>query len=91
MAPMKKRMTFVPSVSSVSIRFLSSTADSSWAVPSVASRSSIALTTPWTNRPTSHIATSAMMMISRTGASSAPRNFETSSQGGASKSGMARG
>ena len=37
-----------PRASSVSIRFLSSTADSSWAVPSVASRSSSALTIPWT-------------------------------------------
>ena len=38
-----------PSSSSVSIRFWTSIADSSWAVPSVASRSSSALTIPWTS------------------------------------------
>ena len=59
MTTMKKRMTLVASVSIVSIRFLTSTALSSWAVPSVASRSSSALTMPWTNRPASQIATSA--------------------------------
>ena len=49
MITMKNRRTLPPSWSSVSIRFLSSTADSSWAVPSVASRSIRALTMPWTN------------------------------------------
>ena len=51
-------------VSSVSIRFLSSTADSSWAVPSVASRSSIALTTPWRlSRATRNTMKATMTMI----------------------------
>ena len=46
MSSTNTRMTLVPSPSSVSIRFLISTADSSWAVPSVVSRSSSALTMP---------------------------------------------
>ena len=49
MTTMKNWSALAPSASSVSIRFLSSTALSSWAVPSVASRSSSVLTTPWTN------------------------------------------
>ena len=57
----------------VSIRFLSSTALSSWAVPSVASRSSSALTMPCTNMPASHAATSATTMISRIGSELLPR------------------
>ena len=48
MTTTKNRMTLPPSSSSVSIRFWTSIADSSWAVPSVASRSSSALTMPWT-------------------------------------------
>ena len=51
---MNTRTTVVPSESSVSIRFLTSTADSSWAVPSDVSRSSSVLTTPritaWASR-----------------------------------------
>ena len=47
----KNRMTLPPSWSSVSIRFRTSIADSSWAVPSVASRSISALRMPWTREP----------------------------------------
>ena len=57
MTTMKNWMTCAPRPSRVSIRFLSSTALSSWAVPSVASRSSRALTIPCTNRLASRIAT----------------------------------
>ena len=48
MATIRNWIEFDPSVSIVSMRFLSSTALSSWAVPSLASRSSSAFTTPWT-------------------------------------------
>jgi hypothetical protein len=50
MTTMKNWSVLPPSVSSVSIRFLSSTALSSCAVPSVASRSRSALTMPCTKR-----------------------------------------
>src|SRR4051812_28839232 len=59
------RMTFEPSSSSVSIRFWTSIADSSWAVPSVASRSRSALTMPWTNSTETRRATTATMTITR--------------------------
>ena len=44
----KARITREISSSSVSIRFWTSIADSSWAVPSLASRSRRVLTMPWT-------------------------------------------
>jgi hypothetical protein len=60
-----RRTTRPPSSSSVSIRFWTSIADSSWAVPSVDSRSSRALTMPWTRRVTRRNATIATMRIRR--------------------------
>ena len=60
----KKRMTAPPSRSSVSSRFLTSIADSSWAVPSVASRSSSALRIPWRlSRATRSTTKATMTMI----------------------------
>ena len=61
----KARMTREPSSSSVSIRFWTSIADSSWAVPSLASRSSSAFTMPWTSRVETRSATTATMTITR--------------------------
>ena len=51
----------------MSIRFLTSTADSSWAVPSDVSRSSSALTTAWTAPRASQMTTAAMTTMSRIG------------------------
>ncbi len=56
MMTIRVRTTFAPSASSVPIRFWSSTADSSCAVPSVASRSMSALTIPRTDTDASRIA-----------------------------------
>ena len=62
----KNRMTLPPSSSSVSIRFWISTAESSWAVPSVASRSSSVLKMPWmTTAVESRKAISATMTMTR--------------------------
>ena len=89
MATMKNLSVLAPSVSSVSIRFLSSTALSSWAVPSVASRSSSVLTMPWTNRRASRSAINAARTMSRTGTTSWVTKARTSLHGFLSKSGIA--
>ena len=75
--------------SSVVIRLLISTELSSWAVPSVASRSSSVLTTPCTNRRASRIAMSAPTMMIRTGTSSSRAVASHSLQGFAVRSGTA--
>ena len=74
-------MTCVPRPSRVSIRLRSSTALSSWAVPSVASRSSSALTIPWTKMRASHAATSAPTMIAPTARISLPGGSLKNSMG----------
>src|SRR5690349_16586739 len=66
-ARMKTWRTRRPRSSSVSIRFWSSTALSSLAVPSATSRSSSALTMPCTNRPARRMARTATMTMSSTG------------------------
>ena len=65
-------MTYAPRPSRVSMRLRSSTALSSCAVPSVASRSSSALTIPWTKMRASQQARSAPTMIAATGRISLP-------------------
>ena len=73
------------------MRFLSSTADSSWAVPSVASRSISALTMPWTNSRAARTRTTATTMTIRIGRAFARRTSTTVDQGGSAKSGMPEG
>src|SRR6476646_10513973 len=89
MITMKNWRTLVASASSVSIRFLSSTALSSWAVPSVASRSMSALTIPWTNSRAARRAMSATRTMSSDGRTSSTKNAEMVLHGFVSKSGIA--
>jgi hypothetical protein len=63
----KPWMTRVPSVSIVSARFCSSMAESSWAVPSVASRSNSADTTPRTSSRTARTASRPAIRMIRIG------------------------
>jgi hypothetical protein len=86
---MKNWIAWAPNPSSVSIRFLSSIALSSWAVPSVASRSSSALTMPCTNRLARRIATIPAMTMRTIGMTYSRANGAMSVQGAFEKSGIA--
>ena len=81
-------MTLLPSWSSVSIRLRTSIADSSWAVPSVASRSSRALMIPWTARRARRRAMNATTTISTMWKPSLRSQATISFQGGFVKSGI---
>ena len=83
-------MTLPPSWSSVSIRLRTSIADSSWAVPSVASRSIRALMIPWTASFARRSATNAKTTIRTMRKPSARSQAMISFQGGSEKSGIAR-
>src|SRR5436190_1873368 len=89
MATMKNLSVFAPSASRVPMRFLSSTALSSWAVPSLASRSRSAFTTPWTKIRARRKAMIAARTISRTGATSCVAKAAMSLHGLSPKSGIA--
>ena len=91
MTTMKNWIACAPRPSRVSIRFLSSTALSSWAVPSVASRSRSALTIPCTNRLASRIATIVTMTMRTTGTRDSPPKAAMSLHGDSEKSGMGQG
>ena len=88
-ATIRKRSTLTASVSIVSIRFLTSIADSSRAVPSVASRSMRVLTTPWTKTRAAARATNATTTMSTIGPIVVPHASARSLHGRLEKSGMA--
>ena len=87
-ATIRKRRTLTASVSIVSIRFLTSIAESSWAVPSVASRSMRVLTTPWTNTRAAASAMKATKTMRMIGPMVVPHASARSRQGLVEKSGM---
>src|SRR3990172_5416947 len=91
MTTMRKRRKLTARAAIVSIRFWISTADSSWAVPSVASRSRSVLTMPRTNTRASRSATQAtttMTIACPIGAPGPSRNAYRSDHGDFEKSGM---